>query len=118
MSDKYKEIVKEIDASFAKNEMEGFFKHCAENIEWKMVGDKTTKGLEAIREWMASMPEGEPPKINARNIIVEGDSVAAYGNMTMKNENGENVVYDYCDVYQFENNKIIELNSFVIKTDK
>lgn len=116
MSEKYKEIIKEVNASFAENNMEGFFKHCAENVEWKMVGDKTTKGVAAIREWMASMPNNEPPKINNQVVISEDDSAVSRGNMTMKNETGEDVSYDFCDVYKFENDKIIELTSFVIKT--
>lgn len=116
MSENYKEIVKKVDASFAENRMEDFLSLCAEDVEWKMVGDTTKQGKEAIREWMSSMGEGmEPPKVSAKNIIAEGETVAAYGDMTMKNEKGEEGSYEYCDIYRFENGKIAELSSFVIK---
>lgn len=119
MSENYKEIVKKVDASFAENKMEDFFALCAEDVEWKMVGDTTKKGIESIREWMSSMGEGmEPPKISQRNIIAEGESVAAYGEMTMKNEKGEDTAYEYCDIYRFENDKIASLTSYIIKTNK
>lgn len=119
MSEKYKEIVKEVDASFAENNMEGFLAHCADDVEWKMVGDTKKKGKDSIREWMSSMGEGmEPPKFNARKMIAEGETVAAYGEMTMKNETGEEASYEYCDIYRFENDKIVELISLVIKSEK
>ena len=116
MSEQYKEIVKKVDASFEENKMEDFLSLCAEDIKWKMVGDKTKTGKDAIREWMSSMGEGmEPPKISARNLVAEGETVAAYGEMSMKNEKGEQGNYEYCDSYRFENDKIAELTSYVIK---
>jgi ketosteroid isomerase-like protein len=119
VSENYKEIVKKVDASFAENRTEDFLSLCAENIVWKMVGDVTKTGKDSIRKWMSSMGEEmEPPKISQRNIIAEGETVAAYGEMTMKNEKGEDAAYEYCDIYRFENDKIAELTSYVVKTDK
>lgn len=119
MSENYKEIVKKVDASFAENRMEDFLSLCSEDIKWKMVGDTTKKGKDSILEWMSSMGEGmEPPKVSAKNIIAEGETVAAYGDMTMKNEKGEEVDYEYCDIYRFENGKINELTSFVMKKNQ
>lgn len=117
MSEKNKEIVKKVDASFSEGNVEGFLETCAEDIVWRIVGDRTTTGKEAIREWMSEMEGNEPPKINAKNHVAENDTVVAYGDMTM-NEKGETVAYDYCDTYRFENGKIIELTSYVIKTEK
>lgn len=118
MSEKYKQIVKEVDASFSENNIEGFFKHCSENIEWEMAGEGVKRGIQEIREWMDSMPKSEPPKINRKALIAENDRVAAYGDMTMKNEKGEDIAYDYCDIYRFENDKIVELISIAAKTGK
>ena len=117
MSEKNKELVKQIDKSFEDADSEAFFELCAGNIEWTMVGEKTRKGIEEIREWMSSMQGSEPPKITARKLVAEGETVAAQGEMTMKNESGEIVPYTYCDIYRFEDGKIAELTSFVIKTE-
>ena len=43
--------------------------------------------------------------------------VAAYGDMTMKEKDGKTVPYEYCDIYRFQGGKIVELSSFVIKTE-
>jgi len=111
-----KEIVEKVNASFAQGGVEGFLSFCADDVVWTMVGNKTTKGKNAVREWMASM-DIEPPKFTVDNIIGEGDFVTAYGDMTMKDKEGKIVPYAYCDIYRFRNGKIVELNSFVIKTE-
>ena len=83
---------------------------------WTIVGDKTMKGKNAIREWMASM-DMEPPKFTVNNIIAEGDFATAYDDMAMKEKDGKTVAYSYCDIYHFRDGKIADLNSFVIKTE-
>lgn len=116
MSTKNKEIVEKVNAAFAEGSTEGFLSFCAEDVEWTMVGDKTVKGKDAIRQWMASM-DMEPPKITVSNVIAEGDFVAAHGDVTMKDKDGRAVPYSYCDIYRFQGDKIVELRAFVIKTE-
>ena len=116
MSAKNKEIVEEVNTSFGEGSVEGFLSHCADDVAWTMVGNKTTKGKNAIGEWMASM-DTEPPKFTVDNIIADGDFVTAYGDMIMKEKDGKTVPYAYCDIYRFRDGKIAELNSFVIKTE-
>lgn len=116
MSSKNKEIVEMVNASFAEGGVEGFLSHCADDVVWTMVGNKSTRGKNAIREWMASM-DMEPPQFTVDNIIAEGDFVTAYGNMALKEKDGKTVPYAYCDIYRFRDVKIVELNSFVIKTE-
>jgi len=116
MSAKNKEIVEKVNASFAEGGVEGFLSFCADDVTWTMIGNKTTKGKQAIREWMASM-DMEPPAFTVENVIAEGDFVTAYGDMTMKEKDGKIVPYSFCDIYRFRNGKIAEMNSFVIKTE-
>jgi len=115
MSAKHKEIVEKVNAAFAENNVEGFLSFCADEVKFTMIGNKSVKGKDAIRQWMNSM-DMEPPKITAGEVIAEGDFVAARGEMTLK-EDGQNVPYSYsyCDIYRFRNGKIAELNAFVIK---
>ena len=116
MSAKNKEIVEKVNASFAEGGVEGFLSHCADDVVWTMVGNKTTRGKKDIREWMASM-DMEPPKFTVANIIAEGDFAACNGDMTMKDKDGKTVPYAYCDLYRFRDGKIAELTSFVVKTE-
>ena len=35
----------------------------------------------------------------------------------MKDKDGKAGQYSYCDIYRFQNEKIVELNSFVVKLE-
>jgi len=98
MSAKNKEIVEKVNAAFAEGSTEKFLSLCADDVEWTTVGDKAVKGKDAIRQWMASMGNMEPPKFTVDNVIAEGDFVTAYGDMTMKDKDGEVAPYSYCDI--------------------
>lgn len=120
MSEKNKEIVEQVNAAFLKGNFEGFLDFCADDVEWTILGDRTVNGKETIRQWMAEMAaeNPEPPKFTVADpIIAEGDFVAARGNMTMKDKEGKTGHYSYCDIYRFRDGKIVELSSFVVKTE-
>lgn len=116
MAENYKEIIEKINKSFEEGDTEGFLSECTDDFAWVMVGEESHKGKESIRSWMSQMKGMEPPKISSTNVIADGENVAAHGEMTMKNESGETVNYEYCDVYRFEDGKVAELRSYVIKT--
>ena len=116
MSQKNKGIIEKVNAAFAEGSIEGFLSLCADEVEWTMVGEKTVKGKNAIRKWISSV-NSELPKFTVDNVIAEGDVVMANGDMTMKDKDGKPVPYAYCDIYRFRNDKIVQLSSFVIKTE-
>ena len=115
MSDANKQIVEKINDSFTKGNTEGFLENCSEDIVWSMIGETKKEGKTAIREWMSQMEGMEPPKFTVDEIIAEGDSVACRGDMTMKDEKGVEGNYSYVDFYRFQNGKVAELNSYVVK---
>ena len=84
-----------------------------------MVGDTTKKEKirfeNGCRQWAK---EWNPRKSLRECLSLEGETVAAYGEMTMKNEKGEENNYEFCDIYRFENDKIAQLRSFVIKVEQ
>jgi uncharacterized protein (TIGR02246 family) len=116
MSDKNKAILEEANAAIAQGNYEGFLSFCADDTEWTFVGDKTLKGKEAVRQWMA-MTYIEPPKFRVANLIAEGDFVTALGDITMKDEDGKAAHYSYCDIWRFRGDKMVELRAFVIPAE-
>ncbi len=116
MSEKNKAILEEGNAAIAEGNNEGLLSFCAEDTEWTFVGDKTLKGKEAVRQYMAATYI-EPPKFTVTNLIAEGDFVIALGDITLKDEDGKAVHHSYCDVWRFHCGKIVELRAFVIKTE-
>lgn len=116
MTSKNKQVVDQVNDAFRQSNVEAFLSCCTDDVSWTMVGEKSVKGKDAIRQWMASMP-AEPPQFTVSNVIAEGDLVTAFGDMTMKDKDGTATPYSYCDIYRFRGDKIAELTSYVIKTE-
>ena len=116
MSDLNKSILEKANAAITKGDYEGFLLWCAEETEWTFVGDKTLKGKEAVRQWMAETYL-EPPEFKVTNLIAEGDFVTAIGDITMKDEDGNPALYSYSDTWRFSDGKIVGLSAFVIKIE-
>ena len=115
MSEQNKRSVQKINDAFARGDSETFLSNCKEDVSWTMVGEKQTNGKSEIREWMASMEGMEPPVFTVDKMIADGNSVACYGDMTMKNKEGLAENYSYVDISEFDGEKVADLKSFVVK---
>jgi uncharacterized protein len=116
MSENNKAILEAANAAITEGNNEGFLSFCADDMEWTFVGDKTLKGKEAVRQWMATTYI-EPPKFRVAHLIAEGDFFTALGEITMKDEDGRTVHHSYCDIWRFRGGKTVELRAFVIKIE-
>jgi ketosteroid isomerase-like protein len=116
MSEKNKAILEEANAHVARGNYEGFLAFCADDTQWTFVGDRTLKGKEAVRQYMAATYL-EPPKFTTDNLIAEGEFLTVLGDITLKDEDGKAVRHSYCDVWRFRDGMIVELKAFVIKTE-
>lgn len=110
-----KAILEKANAAVTEGDNEGFLSFCTEDTEWTFVGDKTLRGKEAVRQYMATAYL-EPPKFMVEHLIAEAEFVTALGKISMKNEDGKMVDYSYCDVWRFRDGKMTELKAFVIET--
>ena len=108
-------IVDQVNAAFAANNIEGFLAHCTTDVVWTMIGDRTVHGVDSIRSWMSEM-NGDAPTFTVEHVSGDGDTVTAYGDMTMTGDDGSTEPYAYCDVYRFRGDKIAELRSYVVST--
>lgn len=122
MRSKLSKIVAKADEALVYNNPEDFLSLCAEEMIWRMVGDKTVNGKDEIRKWLAIGIENEgnvssPPKIHITTIIEENDCVVSYGEMELPQNNTNKIKYTYCGIYRFRKDKIIELTSYVIRSE-
>lgn len=109
-----KAILEKANAAVTAGDNEGFLSFCTDDTEWIFIGDKTLRGKEAVRQYMATAYL-EPPKFEVENLIAEGEFVTAIGKISMKDEEGKMTDYDYCDVWQFRDGRMAVLKAFVIK---
>ena len=113
MSHTHKEILTKANEAIARGDFEGFLLHCTDETVWNFLGEKILNGKEAVRRWMEETYQ-EPPRFKVRQLIAEGEYLAAMGEITLKDEKGKDTDFSYCDVWRFENGRMAELNAFVI----
>ncbi len=115
MSEK-KEIVKKLNDAVRANDLDKFLSFFTDNIQWTKVGDKSAKGKEELRKLIEDLGDAPPPSMTKFDaMIAEGDTVAAYGTLTIEIKPEMVVTLAFCDVYRFEGDKIADFKSFVIK---
>ena len=114
MAETHKQLLQAANSAISKGDYEGFLKHCAEDTQWYFIGERTLSGKDMVRQWMAEAYR-EPPKFKVNHLISEGDWLTALGEITSKDDEGNEVRYAYCDVWRFEGDKLAELRAFVIR---
>ena len=115
MTEINKAILQKGNDAVAAGNNEGILIHCTDDTEWTFVGDKTLKGKQAVREYMAATYL-QPPKFTVTDLIAEGDFVTAIGEITITGNDGKATHYSYCDVWRFRDGKIADLRAFVVET--
>jgi uncharacterized protein len=113
MSEANKSILEQANAAIVKRDFEGFLKFCTEDTEWNFVGERTLKGKEAVRRWMAETYL-EAPEFEVHRMVAEHDFVIAIGEITLKDDNGKATRHQYCDVWRFRDGLMAELRAFVV----
>lgn len=109
-----KEILLKGNAAIAEGNHEEFLSLCTDDTLWTFVGERTLKGKQAVREYMAEAYI-EPPIVTVEHLISEGDFLTAVGEITMKDKDGKATHYSYCDVWRFVGGKMAEVTAFVIQ---
>lgn len=117
MPESHKETLQKANAAIMKGDYEGFLKFCTEDTEWTFVGDRTLRGKEAVRQWMATTYK-EAPKFELDRMVAEGDFVMATGEITLKDEAGKETRNAYCDVWRFREGRMAELQAFVVEVKR
>lgn len=113
MTEENKSMLMKANEAVAIGDHEGFLSFCTEDTEWNFVGEQILQGKGAVRQYMAKAYL-EPPKFMVEQLIAEAEFVTAVGKISMKDETGEMVTYDYCDVWKFRDGKLHELKAFVV----
>lgn len=109
-----KEILEKANAEISRGNYEEFLTFCTEDTTWIFVGEQTLHGKEEVRQYMEATYV-EPPKFTGERFIEEGDSLAVIGKISLKNKEGEEMEYSYCDVWRFRDGKLADLQAFVVE---
>lgn len=113
MSHSLQQILTSANSAIARGDFEGFLRHCTEDTRWVFVGEQTLEGKAAVRAWMKQTYQ-TPPRVTVDRFIETGSSLVAMGTVTVRDDKGDEVASEYCDVWHFEGEKLAELHAYVV----
>ena len=114
-----KGVLRDFNAAFAGNDVEAILDQLADDIEWRMVGNRTFEGRDAVEEALRAMA-GERAAVELRinHIVTHGKEAALDGVITYPDGNQ----IAFCDVYVFSSHsksaRIKEMISYAIELNQ
>ena len=91
--------------------------YLAEDVVWDMYttssGHTTFNGMAEISQMDGSdMPEHT--NFQFSTIVIEGNRASVQGSSTIKKTDGTEYDINFCDIYEFKDEKIIKMSSYVV----
>jgi ketosteroid isomerase-like protein len=105
----------ELSQQFSEGNFASCYDYFTNDIQWRIVGDKMLEGKEDVMKFCENMlKESENTTFKNSNMVVENNSIVIEGNCKFMNEDNTEGEVNYCDVYQFEDDKISKITSYCI----
>lgn len=92
-----KALLRDLNISFARGDVEEILSRLSEDILWRMVGDREIQGKPRVREVLTAMADQQARELHIHHIITHGAQAALDGVMLF--QDGSRV--SFCDVYIF-----------------
>lgn len=112
-----KEIVKKYIAGFEKSDHEQILSCLTENVVWLIPGMFRRSGKKEFDTEIENENFVGSPTIQLHRMTEENDVVIAEGRVKSEFRSGELLDASFCDVFEFENGKIKQLTSFLMKNN-
>ncbi|WP_339697753.1 nuclear transport factor 2 family protein [uncultured Roseivirga sp.] len=112
---------KDIATAFSKGEFSSVYDKLADNIEWNIVGERLLKGKEEVTAYCQKTAQyfsEVDTDFRLMNVIAEGNQVMIDGTAEFISKSNKSTYISSCDVYSFEENKLREIYSYCIRTNK
>jgi uncharacterized protein len=110
-----KTISTELSQQFSAGNFTACYDYLASDIQWKVIGNKTLEGkVEVIKFCENMLKESENTTFKNSNMVVENNTIVVEGNCKFMNEDNTEGEVNYCDVFQFEGDKISKITSYCI----
>lgn len=110
----HKATLEKANAAIARGDHESFLSFCTDDTLWNFIGDRMLEGKAAVRTYLADTYK-QPPQVVVETLLVDGDFLVARGKITLRDAEGLETEYAYCDVWKLRDGKLAELHAFVIE---
>ena len=111
--DKQKERT-DIVMELSKGNMQAVSNYLADDIQWKMVGYTTLSGKEEVLKFAQSAVMDAT--FSNTSFVEAGDQFTVEGTCRPV-ANPEKISAEYCDIYRFKGDKVVELVSYYIELE-
>ena len=111
-------FLNKFNRAFVENDLNYIFDSVTEDVYWEMIGDQVITGKKDLIEVMNKVKEPRDMTLALHSMIIDKDKAAVHGSMKMKDSQGLEKFYAFCDLYTFSSsgeNKIRELRAFIIE---
>jgi PhnB protein len=106
-----KDSIQNICEEFSRGNSDMAAKYLADEVAWNIVGDTIVNGKEAVLDLCKKVDQGGYVPFVNDNTVAGDNHIAVSG----KSINGDSA---YCDIYRVEDDKIKQITSYYIRTDK
>ena len=113
-----KPAIQELALAFSGGKFAIVYPFLTDNTEWNIVGENILQGKDAIIKFCdetAKYFSGVTTDFKMSNLVVGDNSVAIDGTAEFVNAEGKKSSISSCDVYRFENEKLVQINSYCIR---
>ncbi|MFV8225845.1 nuclear transport factor 2 family protein [Christiangramia aquimixticola] len=114
-------LIKKLNNAFAECDTRFLADSVTDDIQWKIVGEKTIAGKEQFERSLEKMRLGGPMNITIQDVLHTDKRSVVEGTVEYKTEPGRKKRYAFCDVYIFsdsDESKFRELRTYVSKVNK
>lgn len=105
------DIFIQANKALAERNYEEFITYCSEDIKWINVGESTFNGKAEILKYISSAYDGIT--FTTEDHIKENDFIVELGQIVFE-KNTETKKSSYCDIWNFKDELITQVKSFVI----
>ncbi|GAB2562410.1 nuclear transport factor 2 family protein [Gracilibacillus alcaliphilus] len=118
METKNQNFFREFNQAFARGDVETILASVTDDVVWRMAGNDTIRGIEALKDALQGMDNGNDFEQEVENLITHGKQAAINGLIHSTDHNGEQRHYCFCDIYKLnkhKDGKIKEIISYVVE---
>ena len=112
---------KEIALLFSTGKFAETYSCLSDDIEWIIAGERELIGKPAVIDFCnqtAYYFSSVTTHFQTKNIIEDEQAIAIDGNAVFINNDGKQTRVSSCDVYRFENERLVRINSYCITLNK
>lgn len=112
------DFLRKFNRAFVENDINFILDSVTDSISWKMMGERSIKGKEAVVEFLNQIEAPAALNLNLQSIIIDGNAAAVDGTMKITDKEGKVRNYGFCDMYELEeseNIRIKSLRSYVVE---